>query len=335
MSGRMAAVLPPLLAMLYPISVWGLFTSATLIRESEGITKIVALYGAAASLCCAAIPSLVSLAMLLRPVARTDKWAGMRWITFLAFATPALFTVERVVFAGFRWTFDDRLVWVPVWAILTAIAAVGREYRPRPQPAWTNRLRFAHGVSAATLLAVFLIAHLGNHFVGLLGAELHISTMEYLRGWYRAGIVEPVIVALFVFQVASGLRLASIRQYVASDPYRTLQVATGIGLAAFLVAHMLVVFIVARGVYGIDTNWTFATGGKIGLLGNISNARQVPYYWFSMVVTAVHLACGLRLVLLSHGWRTTTLNRMTTGIIAAGTLFATMTLAGMLGVRLG
>ncbi|MBR0717960.1 hypothetical protein [Bradyrhizobium liaoningense] len=333
-SARMAAILPPFLALLYPLAVWGLFASASLMREAEGTTKIAALYGATASLLCAAIPSLVSFAMLVGHNGR-EGYSGTRWITLLAFAAPALFTVERVIAAGFRWTFDDRLVWIVVWVALTAIAAAGRERKARLQPAWTGRLRFAHGVSAAVILALFLIAHLGNHFIGLLGTDLHIQVMEMLRVWYRSGIVEPVIVALFLFQVASGVWLASIRQYAPNDPFRMLQVATGVGVAAFLSAHMLVIFIVARWGVGIDTNWVFATGFKVGLLGNLSNARQVPYYLFATFVTIAHLACGLRVVLLAHSWRIAITNRIAVGIIVSGGVFAIATVAGMLGLRLG
>lgn len=334
-SARTAAILPPLAALLYPFAVWGFFGAVGWVRASEGPEKIVALYCAVAALSLTAAPSLLSYLLLLRPIDRADRFAGVRWIALLAFAAPALFTVERVIFAGLRWTFDDRFVWASIWLALIAVAARGRPRRSEAQPAWATRLRFAHGVSAALILALFLFAHLGNHLVGLLGDQIHIETMAMLRLWYRAGLVEPILILLFAFQMGSGVYLASIRQYASPEAFRTLQVATGVGLLTFLLAHMLVVFVVARWANGIDTNWTFATGFKVGILGNLSNARQAPYYGFAMFCTAAHLACGLRIVLLAHGWRTASANRLTIGIIVAGSLFAVATLAGMLGVRVG
>jgi hypothetical protein len=181
----------------------------------------------------------------------------------------------------------------------------------------------------------FLLAHIWNHLLGLLGPQVHIAVMETLRIFYRAGVVEPILVALFLFQMVSGARLASIRQFTQGDRFRTLQVATGVGLMAFLCAHMLVIFIVARYENNFDTNWTFATGFKIGILGNLSNARQVPYYWFALVATISHIACGLRVVLLAHGWRTIVVNRVAISLMIGGAVLATAILAGMLGVRFG
>jgi hypothetical protein len=333
LSARAASVLPPLAAMTYPLYVWCFFTSLTAMRAAEGSSKIVLLFATAASLCLTAIPTLVSFLLLVRPAAPSDPFFGRRWIAFLAFASPALFTFERVVFAGLRSTMDDRLIWVPIWAVLAIFAATQSRPRPAQRPAHTRNLRFAHGVSAAAILLLFLIAHLGNHFIGLLGAQAHIDAMEFLRGWYRTGIVEAGIVGLFLFQVASGLKLASARA-ATDDPFRTLQIATGVGLMSFLSAHLLVIFVVARWLNNFDTNWIFATGFKIGILGNLNNSRQLPYYWFALFTTFAHLGCGLRIVMLSHGMRRLLADRVALAIICVGALFASVTVAGLVGVRL-
>jgi hypothetical protein len=334
-SARLASVLPPFTAMIYPWAVWCFYNSVSVMREVEGSEKIIPLTAAVVALLLTAIPSMVSYLMLLRPLERQDQYAGTRWITYLAFAAPAFFTVERVVFAGFRSAIDDRFLWVPIWAVLLIVAAIGRKTQVKPQPAWTTKLQVAHGVVAALILVSFLAAHVWNHFLGLLGPQVHIAVMETLRVFYRSGVVEPVLVAFFLFQMVTGARLASIRQFTQGDRFRTLQVATGVGLMAFLLAHMTVIFIVARWENGVDTNWTFATGFKIGMLGNLSNSRQVPYYWFALVATISHLACGLRMVLLAHGWRTMVVNRIALSIIIGGAVLTTAILAGMLGVRFG
>src|SRR5262249_20460990 len=123
LSARAASVLPPLAAMTYPLYVWCFFTSLTAMRAAEGSAKVVLLFATAASLCLTAIPTLVSFLLLVRPAAPSDPFFGRRWIAFLAFASPALFTFERVVFAGLRSSMDDRLIWVPIWAALAIFAA--------------------------------------------------------------------------------------------------------------------------------------------------------------------------------------------------------------------
>jgi hypothetical protein len=48
-----------------------------------------------------------------------------------------------------------------------------------------------------------------------------------------------------------------------------------------------------------------------------------------------HLACGLRIVLLGHGWRVAAVNRLAIGIICAGAVVAVAIIAAMMGLRLG
>jgi hypothetical protein len=117
-SARTASILPPLAALIYPWTVWCFFNSVSVLRDAQGQDKIIPFSAAIVSLLLTALPSLISYLMLLRPLEREDRFAGTRWITYLAFAAPAFYTVERVVFAGFRSTVDDRFLWVPIWAVL-------------------------------------------------------------------------------------------------------------------------------------------------------------------------------------------------------------------------
>ena len=333
-SARTAAILPPLFALFYPWAVWNLFSAANAAKAASGMDFFGTLLLALMSLLLCMTPTAVSLLMLFRPVAPNDQFAGTRWIAFLAFTTPALYTVERVYFAAFRSSFDDRYLWSVVWLALVAVAAIGRPRRAARFPAWTGKLRVAHGIGAAVILVTFLVAHLGNHLAALTGTQSHVFIQDILRAWYRNGLVEPLIFALFVFQLASGLALASAYQYTQGDRFRTLQVATGIGLLAFLCAHLTVIFIVARWENNVNTNWVFATGFNLGLLGNSNNARQVPYYIFATMTTFAHLACGLRVVLLGHRWSTVAANKTAIAIIVVGFVIAAAIMSAMLGLRL-
>lgn len=334
-TARLASALPPLLALLYPWPVWAFYTSTAWIRESSGWTMALPLLAAAVSLASAAAPTIVSYLMLLRPLEREDRFAGTRWIIYLAFAAPAFYTAERVFFAVFRSPADDRYVWTAIWAALVVMAMIGRQHRVARQPLWTNRLRVVHGIAAVLIVVAFLAAHFGNHLFALFGTQAHTDAQDVLRLWYRNYLVEPIIIALFLFQVASGVTLARIYQFAQGDRFRTLQVATGIGIFAFLLAHMTVILIVARTQNNLDTNWLFATSARTGgVVASANNARQVPYYLFAMMTTVAHLACGLRIVWLGHGWRVATVNRLAIGIICAGALVAVAIMAAMMGLRL-
>lgn len=79
--------------------------------------------------------------------------------------------------------------------------------------------------------------------------------MSTLRKWYRSELVQPVLVTLVLFQVASGVILLWRATAVRSDLYRTLQTSTGAFLAAFIVSHLNAVFILGRAVTKVDTTF--------------------------------------------------------------------------------
>jgi hypothetical protein len=335
LTARLASVLPPVFALLFPWSVWCFYTSTATVREASGWGMALPLLAATISLVLAAAPTIVSYLILLRPLEQADRFAGTRWITYLAFATPAFYTAERVFFTLFQSPADDRYLWTAIWATLVVVASIGRRQRVMRQPSWTGRLRTIHGIAAALIVAAFLVAHFGNHLVALIGTETHGVVQDVLRLWYRNYVIEAVIVALFLFQVGSGLVLAFIYRFAHGDRFRTLHVATGIGIMAFLLAHMTVLLLVARLQLDLDTNWDFATSVRSGgILGNANNARQVPYYLFAVMATVAHLGCGLRLVLLGHGWRVATVNRLAIVIMCVGAVLAAAIMAAMLGLRL-
>jgi hypothetical protein len=56
-------------------------------------------------------------------------------------------------------------------------------------------VRQAHVVSAL-IIGAFLLAHMGNHLVGLGGQDLHIVYMAAARGLYRNVLIEPLLLML-------------------------------------------------------------------------------------------------------------------------------------------
>jgi succinate dehydrogenase/fumarate reductase cytochrome b subunit len=161
----------------------------------------------------------------------------------------------------------------------------------------SRRLATAHGVSAAAI-TLFAAAHLSNHLGGLLGGDTHMAIMHTLRKVYRHSIVEPILLAAVVFQIATGAVLLRRKLARSTAWFDVLQTTTGAYLMMFLLSHTSAV-LRARHLRGIDTNWAWASGSE--LLTDPWSARLAPYYFLAVIAFGVHGACGLRTVALGHG----------------------------------
>ena len=194
-------------------------------------------------------------------------------------------------------------------------------------------LRHAHGWGAATILVVFLGAHLINHLLGLAGADVHVATMKMLRHVYRNPWIEPALIVLLFFQVLSGLVLWRPRTAGASDYLSTLQTASGAYLAVFLTSHINSVFVLAR-CFGIETDWDWATGAPVGLLADPWNVRLLPHYSLAVFFVIAHLSCGLRVIMKTHKVPTPRCDRITWSSVGVGGAIAIAVSAAMLGYRI-
>lgn len=180
-------------------------------------------------------------------------------------------------------------------------------------------LRVAHGISAALFILFFLALHLANHTVGLWTSDAHKAVMNALRSWYRAPWFQPLLIAVVLFQVCSGLVLLRRRTTSSSDAFGTLQTMAGAYLAAFLASHLTAVFILARWKGDIDTNSDWAIG----------------HYVIAVAAVVAHAACGLRVVLLAHGAGAARAGALAGAIVSVGILLAVGIMAGMLGLHVG
>src|SRR5262249_8252813 len=115
--------------------------------------------------------------------------------------------------------------------------------------------------------------------------------------------------------------------------FRTFQLASGVFLALYIVGHMDSVFIFARTYLGIDSDWGFATGAPTGLIKDAWNIRLVPHYGLGVFFVLAHLFSGVRIVMLSHGGRKTTADRVMIGGSTAAALTACVIMLGMCGMR--
>jgi hypothetical protein len=225
----------------------------------------------------------------------------LRLLALAAVAAPPLYVLLGVLQAMVRSPAPDEWVWTTAWVGLTVWAAGGASAeRVATSRRPGGRLRVAHGVCAGLVL-LFVGFHLANHLTGLLGAEVQGAIMRQGRIVYRAPLVEPILVGAVLFQAGSGLLLAARTLAFPMSWSRAFQLASGVYMAAFILCHLNSVFVRARFMLHLDTNWAYASGAPSGLIHDPWNIRLLPHYAFAAFLVLGHLASGLRQVAEAHG----------------------------------
>jgi hypothetical protein len=333
---RLPMLAPPLAALLYPFALKGFNASVTRIPEADAF----ALPWLTAALCLTlafAMPLIAMLAaMSLSGIGRpTVAQLRAKRAALLAVAAPTLFTFVGVVLYMLHDPVPDTWLWVACWAIALALLLrsdndVPARLTARLVPA---PLRVAHGFSALALVMIFLALHIANHLMFPAGEGTYDAVMKVFRHVYRTDILQPLVVALFLFQIGTGLYFVWRLTAAPSDRFRTFQIASGVYLAFYVLGHMDSVFIFARTYLGIDTDWSFATGAPTGLVKDPWNIRLVPHYWLGVFFVLAHLAAGARVVIMAHGVSKAFADRfMVGGAVVAG-IIATVIMLGMCGMR--
>src|SRR6516165_3807023 len=245
---RLQTLAPSLAALLYPFALEGFNASVT--RIAEGGAGALGLSWLGAAMCLAlafAVPLIAMLAaMSLSGIDRpTAAQLRAKRMALLAVAAPTLFTFLGVVLYMLHDPVPDTWLWVACWAIALALLLQSDNDAPArvavrlvPVP-----LRVAHGVSALALVMIFLALHIANHLMFPAGAETYNAVMKVFRHVYRNDILQPLVVALFLFQVGTGLFFVWRHTAAPTDRFRTFQIASGVYLAFYLLDHMDSVFV--------------------------------------------------------------------------------------------
>ncbi|MFM9927679.1 hypothetical protein VLK31_32195 [Variovorax sp. H27-G14] len=268
-----------------------------------------------------------------------------KWVALLSMASAPLYTFLGVVLYMAGDPVSDFTVWLGLWAIglaLMAKAAFAPQFTPqKPRLAMPSntavvspRMRVAHGISAAAILLLFLGMHLSNHLGGLLSESVHRSLMDIFRTVYRARLIEPIVVGLFLFMVGSGLALVAGYVRQKADVFRTLQVASGVYLVFFVLGHMNSVFFYARMLLQIPTDWNFATGAPTGLIKDAWNIRLLPHYMLGVFFVLSHLVLGARIVAVAHRVEEAKANTWTWAGIVLSAAVAVAIILGMSGLHI-
>lgn len=186
------------------------------------------------------------------------------------------------------------------------------------------RLRALH-FGSALVLGLFLLAHLTNHVAGLQGQQTHVAYMAAARAIYRHWLVEPILLGLFAWQVATGLAMVIRGWKARRGRVAWLQALSGLYLAFFLVNHVGAV-LAGRFLFGLDTDFRFAAAGF-----HVAPWQWffAPYYFLAVFCLFAHAGCALywRLGPGRDGARVAALG----GFLAIGVLLATPIVLSMAG----
>ena len=320
-------VAPALAAICYPffLDVFHFIVGPPETRSSSSTIMAAATILA----CILAVPAL-GLAFATRKTATT----GARRLAYACVVAPTAYVFLGVVQTTAGSPIPDQLVWCLLWCA----AAYWAWCRPcavveERSASTVGRWRVVHGITGAVVM-LYVSFHVFNHLFSLIGPEAHTRVMDMGRKIYRAPLVEPLLITLMLFQIASGLYLAWQWSKWTLNFQKTLQVASGFYLSVFIFGHMNSVFVYARTYLGIPTNWAFATGAPNGLIPDAWNIRLLPHYLLGVFFLLAHLGSGLRMVLIAHGVHQRRAHRIWITCILSSLAISVAVIVGICGGRI-
>ena len=141
----------------------------------------------------------------------------------------------------------------------------------------------------AKVLGVFLVVHFANHAALLVGRDSHLAVMQTLRRFYRLGVVEYPLFALFALQILLGISLV-LKRGKPKGAWAIAQVGSGLYIAFFLLQHLGAI-VVARLNYEFETTTYFAAA----VVSVTPFAWYFfPYYVLGVTSVFVHIAAAAR-----------------------------------------
>jgi len=334
-------VVPPFAALVYPLILEAFHACVTSLVSGHAAAPAlrtalaVLLLILALAMPMLALLSAISLGEIQEPSLAQRR---ARAVALLAVAAPPMFVFLGVELYILKDPVPELWLWAAFWLAAAGLVVFSDSKTkiaslPGAKPAPAG-LRVAHGLSALGILVIFLALHLANHLTFVAGPEVYRAVMKTVRRVYRQEVLQPLLIALFLFQVGSGVYLATRASAQPMDRFRSFQIGSGVFLAAYVLGHMNSVFVFGRLYLGIDTDWSFATGAPAGLIKDAWNIRLVPHYGLGVFFVLSHLAAGARAVMLTHGVRKAYADRFLIGSATAAAGLAFVILFGMSGGRL-
>lgn len=254
-----------------------------------------------------------------------------RRFALLAVTAPTVYVFFGVLTYMGGSQIPDTWLWTPAWLLFGYLASRSTNVVIPSKQHTSSRLRVVHGIAGA-IAAAYVLFHIFNHLFGLVSPEAHAAVMDLGRTVYRANFIEPLLVAVMLFQIFSGLRLAWSWSETSVDRYRMFQIASGVFTSVFILGHMNSVFIFARTWLNIPTDWAFAAGLPSGMIHDAWNIRLLPHYALGVFFVLAHLVSGLRVVMLAHNVEALTANRWWWVGVSLSVAISVAIMCGMTGV---
>ena len=154
----------------------------------------------------------------------------------------------------------------------------------------SQRLLRLHRLNAFILIA-FLVLHLTTHALAILGPSTHAQFLNVIRQIYRASIIEPLLIGLFVSQVVLGA-LLFLRRYPKKKKslWSWIQLLSGGYLVVFLLNHIFLGVLMGRSYDGLDTGFHFVAATV--MVEPLAWFFR-PYYVLAVTAICAHLAAAL------------------------------------------
>jgi hypothetical protein len=144
-----------------------------------------------------------------------------------------------------------------------------------------------HKLSGSVIYA-FLVLHLANHFLGLMGPETHLEVMAVMRLIYRHPIAECVLFLAFVIQVITGTALVREIWVKKKDFIHQLYAASGLLIMVFLLTHVGQM-LYARFFEHTDSNIYYVAAGFVAAP---SRDVMTGVYALGLMALFLHFACA-------------------------------------------
>lgn len=311
LSALIGAIIYPALIQLFGNAIDGYHaTGSTLFATAASLSILLA----------ASVPVLAARALILTRRDCAINSVLRRSVLYLMFAVAPLYVFMLQLTGALGAAEYQNSIWIAGWIAAGAACYFQRApSAPTSETTGVTGLRMIHGATALLLLVGFLIGHLLNHDLAIWSVDLHHAAMEWLRVWYRSAWLEPVLLTLLLVLIATGVPMVVQHSRHDTDSFRIVQMATGVYIGLFLCAHLVAV-LGARSV-GVETDWYFATGSH-GLLDG--RGMLIPYYIYAAFFMALHVGCGLRIVLLKHSVAELMANKAVYTAAAAGLVVTTL-----------
>jgi succinate dehydrogenase/fumarate reductase cytochrome b subunit len=182
--------------------------------------------------------------------------------------------------------------------------------------------------ASALILSVFVLAHIGNHVVGVFGLEAYFRYLTAVRQIYRHPIGEPILIGLIILQMFTGIAI-TVRAFQRRERRKLLswiEIVAAWLFFMFITIHLASIA-VTRFYFEMETDFLWvATMMRPSPL----QPFVIAFHFLGIVVVTTHMGIGFRFLLTAAGL--SRLGNVVAALVAvAGVVAAVIAIAGYTG----